>query len=737
MKTILMTRGTPGCGKSTWIEQNGLEPYSINYDKIRLLFSSPRLNLNGNIEINQSVNKRVFDFVNELVEQRMKNGEFIVLDGTHSRKKDFDFVRKMSKKYSYRIVCVDFTDVPINVIKMRNGFRESYKKVSDSVIEKFERRFADKENKIPSGILVIKPTEFDKIYFKPLDLSKYKKVHHFGDIHGCNTVLQEYLKNNIKDDEAYIFCGDYIDRGLENADVLKFLMNVIDKPNVFCLEGNHERWLWNWANNDVENTSSVFKNITAKELEDADIDKKDVRCFYRKLIPCAYYTYMDKKVFVCHGGISSLCVNPLFINTETLIKGVGRYEQTEANDRAFVQYAIDNDENLYQIHGHRNIDGITPLIVPGCDNRCFNLEGRIEDDGFLRVVVLSENGFEPFEIKNTVFKKNPFDKGSDSKTLLETLRNDSYISEKVFGNISSFNFTRDAFYKKHWNKVTTKARGLYLDNTTGEVVARSYDKFFNLEENEETSLKSLSKNLKFPVDVFIKENGYLGIVSVVNDELFITTKSNPEAEYAQNFKKLFYKLVKNPEKIKEYIKKNDCSLVFEVIDTINDPHIIEYEEDKIVLLDIIKNNIKFSRLSSDELCKVAYELGLFDVKRIYARLNSFDELVNFINLVNSSKDFKTYEYFGNKSNIEGFVLSDANDYQFKLKLNFYNKWKLLRTISQGILNKPDYEIPTKYELEFDTESNKFIEWLKLNKFRLTKEGPTDIITLRNKFKKEN
>ena len=89
------------------------------------------------------------------------------------------------------------------------------------------------------------------------------------------------------------------------------------------------------------------------------------------------------------------------------------------------------------------------------------------------------------------------------------------------------------------------------------------------------------------------------------------------------------------------------------------------------------------------------------------------------------------------NHIEGFVISDTNDYQFKLKLNFYNKWKLLRTISQGILNKPDYEIPTKYELEFDAESNKFIEWLKLNKFRLTKEGPTDIITLRNKFKKEN
>lgn len=733
MRTILITRGTPGCGKSTWIKQNRLEPYSINYDKIRLLFSSPRLNLDGNIEINQSVNKRVFDFVNELIEQKMKNGEFIVLDGTHSRKKDFDFVRKMSKKYLYRIICVDFTDIPINIIKMRNNYREPYKKVSESVIEKFERRFADKENKIPSGIIVIKPSELDKIYFKPLDLSKYKKIHHFGDIHGCNTVLQEYLKNNIKDDEAYIFLGDYIDRGIENVEVLKFMMNIIDKPNVFCLEGNHERWLWKWSQGDTE-TSSTFKNITSYELEKAEISKKDVSRFYRKLIPCAYYTYGKKIVFVSHGGVSSLMTNPMFLSLEQIIKGVGKYQDTETVDIAFAKYAYDNDINLYQIHGHRNVNE-TPVVVPDTNGHCFNLEGQVEAGKYLRVIALSENGFETFEIKNNVFKKNPFDDTPKNQDLLSTLRQNPYVTEKVFGKISSFNFTRDAFYKEHWDKVTTKARGLYLDNITGEVVARSYDKFFNLEENEETSLKSLSKNLKFPVDVFIKENGYLGIVSVVNDELFITTKSNPDAEYAQNFKKLFYKLVKNPEKIKEYIKENNCSLVFEVIDTVNDPHIIEYKEDKIVLLDIISNDIKFERIPYSILVMTARDLGL-KVKKLYKSLHSFEELNTFID---ETKKEETYYPASLKAlnHIEGFVLSDANDYQFKLKLNFYNKWKSLRTISQGILNKPDYEIPTKHELELDTESNKFIEWLKWNKFRLIKEGPTDIITLRNKFKKEN
>lgn len=32
----------------------------------------------------------------------------------------------------------------------------------------------------------------------------------------------------IKDDEMYIFVGDYIDRGIENAEVIAFLMSIKD-----------------------------------------------------------------------------------------------------------------------------------------------------------------------------------------------------------------------------------------------------------------------------------------------------------------------------------------------------------------------------------------------------------------------------------------------------------------------------------------------------------------------------
>ena len=38
-----------------------------------------------------------------------------------------------------------------------------------------------------------------------------------------------------------------------------------------------------------------------------------------------------------------------------------------------------------------------------------------------------------------------------------------------------------------WDSVTIKARGLFVDKITGNVKARSYDKFFNLGQREDSN----------------------------------------------------------------------------------------------------------------------------------------------------------------------------------------------------------------------------------------------------------
>lgn len=59
MRVLLLLRGSAGCGKSTWIEQNRLEPYTLSADEIRLMYASPTLNVCGEECISQSNDTKV------------------------------------------------------------------------------------------------------------------------------------------------------------------------------------------------------------------------------------------------------------------------------------------------------------------------------------------------------------------------------------------------------------------------------------------------------------------------------------------------------------------------------------------------------------------------------------------------------------------------------------------------------------------------------------------------------
>ncbi len=59
----------------------------------------------------------------------------------------------------------------------------------------------------------------------------------------------------------YLFVGDYIDRGIENAKLTEFLISIMDKKNVFTLDGNHDRELWEWSH-DIISRSNEFELIT-------------------------------------------------------------------------------------------------------------------------------------------------------------------------------------------------------------------------------------------------------------------------------------------------------------------------------------------------------------------------------------------------------------------------------------------------------------------------------------------
>lgn len=728
MRILLLLRGSAGCGKSTWIEQNGLKPYTLSADDIRLLCQSPIMQVDGTEGISQSNDNLTWKTLFNLLETRMQKGEFTVIDATNSKTSEMNRYKAMCNTYKYRIYCVDFTDIPIEEVKKRNANREPLKRVPDEAIDKMYSRFTTQ--KIPSGIKVIQPNELDTIWMKMFDLSEYKKVHHIGDIHGCNTALQKYLSDNggIKGDEFYIFTGDYIDRGLENADVVNFLISIKDKKNVLMLEGNHERWLWLYAN-DCVGKSKEFELVTKPQLDDAKIDKKDIRQLYRKFGQCAYYKYGDNVYLVTHAGLSTMPKNLSYVATDQMIRGVGNYNDFEKIAETWLNTTPDN---FYQIHGHRNTKRV-PIQV---NDRVFNLEGRIEFGGELRCVQVDKEGIHTIEVQNEVFKTLEMQREQTvtSSSVADTiiaLRSNRYIQEKKFGNISSFNFTNKAFYDKVWDEQTTKARGLYLDTMKGNVAARAYDKFFNINERPETKFDMLQYKLQFPVTAYVKENGFLGIVSYneYEDDLFVASKSTIDSQFAQWFKDMLYEKVssENLIKMKEFIKENNVSFVFECVDMKNDPHIIEYPKSELFLLDIVRNDMEFSKYEYDQMVDIANQFGLTHKEKAF-EIATWQEFYDWYYDILE----EDYEYNGRK--IEGFVIEDSVGYMTKLKLAYYNFWKFMRSISHEAIRNGYIR---KTSALTTPTANEFYAWVrKLHDVEDKDSVPKDICTLRRLFYKD-
>lgn len=728
MRILLLLRGSVGCGKSTWIEKNGLKLYTLSADDIRLLCQSPVMQVDGTEGISQANDNVAWKTLFGLLEVRMQKGEFTVIDATNSKTSEMNRYKEMCITYRYRIYCVDFTDIPIEEVKKRNANREVYKRVPEEVVDKMYSRFATQ--KIPSGIKVIKPDELDTIWLKRIDLSAYKRIHHIGDIHGCNTALQKYLSDNdgMKDDEYYIFTGDYIDRGIENADVVKFLISIKDKKNVLMLEGNHERWLWLYAN-DCTGKSKEFELITKPSLEEAKISKKDIRQLYRKFGQCAYYKYGDNVYLVTHAGLSTVPGNLSFVAADQMIRGVGGYHDFEKIAETFIKTTPDN---FYQLHGHRN----TKQVPVKVNDRVFNLEGNVEFGGCLRCVQVDRNGIHICEIKNDVFKTPEMQReqsvvSSSTADVIIALRASRYIQEKKFGNISSFNFTPKAFSKGVWDEQTIKARGLYIDTVKGKVVARAYEKFFNINERKETKFDVLQHKLQFPVAVYVKENGFLGIVSYneYEDDLFIASKSTIAGEFAGWLKDMLYAGVSadNIMKMKEYIKEHNVTFVFECVDMENDPHIIEYSESKLFLLDIVYNQMDFAKYEYEEMCHVADQFGLVHKEKAFEIATQQEFFDWYFEVLEED-----YEY--NENKIEGFVIEDSAGYMVKLKLAFYQFWKHMRAVSQEtfkngyIRNTSALTTPT---------ANEFYAWVKELYHTEDKDRmPGDICTLRRLFYQE-
>lgn len=674
MRTLLLLRGTQASGKSTWVAENNLEPYTLSADKIRLNIANPVLNEDGSIEISQKYNKLTWELLYKYLEMRMENGDFTIIDATHSDIKLMNKYRDLANTYKYTIYYLEF-DTPLEECLKRNRERVGYKYVPEKVIERTWETIKNNE-KLPSVLKKINSID-EIINFYTADVNEYKKVIIIGDIHSCAEPLKEVLKD-FSEENLYVFVGDYFDRGIQAVETFKIILDLLEKPNIIFIEGNHENNSVKKFIYDEEKYTKSFDETTLQPLlKEFELDyiKVGLKKIYKRLRQCFTFEFRGKKFLCTHGGLP-LVPKLTLVSAREMIKGVGKYE-TEIGEIYSENYKKGLCQDFIQVHGHRGIND-------GEYSYC--LEGRVEFGGELKVLTIDNDGnIEKYGIKNDVYNRGlklpmsgvteKVEKFNTANELINEMIGHKFITVKECDyNLISLNFNREAFNKKKWNDLTIKARGLFVDRDSGEVKIRSYNKFFNFGERH-VNLGYLHKYATYPIRVFKKYNGFLGLASVIDGNIVFASKSVTSGKYKDIFQNIWNKV---EAEVKELLKKtmieNNCTAVFEVVSPEYDPHIIKYDKEHLYLLDFIENKLDIDthnidlEFSENLMKKVEFSSTILTKKELITKLENYNELYNFLD-----EKAKSLEEF------EGYVLCDNSGLMFKFKLPYYMLWKERRT----------------------------------------------------------
>lgn len=696
MRKLLLVRGPQGSGKSTLIAHLGLAPYALSLDTVRQVVAAPTMTSDGRMSVAGEFDEIVLKLHRNLVTERMKRGELMVIEQAVMLGEDVERYIAMGQAHGYVIRLVDLTNMPLDQVLAQNASRSELTRVPAAAVRRTHWRLSS--SPLPSNLEVIPWStamegDIQQWLSVPLvDLSAYDAVVHIGDIQGCHTVLagpEGPLRNGLDPKKFYIFVGDLLDRGLENGQVFRwYLDEVYGRPNSVLLFGNHELHPARWAAGEKA-LSQEFNRNTLPQLLRAGITREDAAKVTAAAHDVFPYTYLGHKVMVTHAGLPTVPTHFERIASFQYQKGTGAW-----SDPVDVMFQENAPVGWVQVHGHRN-NGPRPVQA---SERSFNLEDAVEHGGSLRLATLDATGWSTQMYPNPVFKPyrerkilehqrnlEPSWMGRSDETyfspeLLEAMRNHPGVRERVsesHPHIASLNFTRNVFWEKSWDELVMRARGLFFNRNTGEIVARAYDKFFNLDERPETKLDAVMEGFKFPIHAYRKDNGFLGLIGYdrTSDSLFFSSKSTPDSPFT-GWLRTIYDQETTPiqrESLRRYLRDMEACVAVEAIDPVNDPHLIDYDRATLTVLDVFHRSTELDRLPFDKLADFAQKMGLQAKTREFS-IKSPEQLSGWYNHV--SQDL-TYRH--RHRDLEGFVLEDADAKMVKIKLPHYGFWKTMRS----------------------------------------------------------
>lgn len=162
---------------------------------------------------------------------------------------------------------------------------------------------------------------------------------------------------------------------------------------------------------------------------------------------------------------------------------------------------------------------------------------------------------------------------------------EGWVDQKLHPTLplAIYTYSRKTVYEDHWTDATLKCRGLIVDLNTGEIVARPFEKFFNISTDfrPETWISNLPATASVVAE---KLDGSLGILYQYKGFTGVASKGSFESDHALWATGWYNENCKNAEWPAGYTP------VFEMICQSVQYHVVHYSlADQLVLIGLINN----------------------------------------------------------------------------------------------------------------------------------------------------
>jgi tRNA splicing ligase len=215
--------------------------------------------------------------------------------------------------------------------------------------------------------------------------------------------------------------------------------------------------------------------------------------------------------------------------------------------------------------------------------------------------------------------------------------NEHLISvKKQAPNTTVLKYKNKVFYKNLWTPELCELRGTVVDDNF-DIVQRSFTKIFNVGEDKAPKIHRDS-----PVTAPEKVNGFMGVATIRDDELFISTTGSIASDFADLARKHIVML--------DWRRMNpELSYTFEICDE-SDQHIVP-EKFGAHLLGVRYKEWEAAQhaVSEMELDEIAADLGA--LRPAWQRYDTFQELKDKVRTVNH-EGFVIWDDFGNEVKIK-------------------------------------------------------------------------------------